>query len=463
MPIAHPPTERRPSDRRVTVFRARRSAAWACGLALWGVAAHGAPPEGDAAPAAAPRPLPGQLDLLLRTYVERLQVIDGPLRHGTIQSARLVFRSDLFGGGAAGQSGVGFDLGVYGALRLDGGRDSRNMALYRADGSGVHDKAWAYLGEYAMKGELGGSAFKYGLQMVSNPYLQPYDIRALPPTFRGLSLTSSALPGVSLAAGRFDGVIPRGDDRVRGLSTAYGGLPFDRFEYLGASASAGDSALSLWASRSSDLWNQYHVSASSGLRLQDDVQLTAQVDAYLTRDTGARRAGRVDTDAASLSVTARKGHSSLTLVHQKIAGDEFMDYTGETAGIFLGNARGVDFNAPHERSWQVRYTFDGNRAGLPGWTLMAWTILGHGSDARRGAAAHADPADPLHSLYWKNGAPASGGQQEWAIKSVYTVQEGRHKGMRIAAYVYRRRVDPQYPSRSFDDMQLTVNYPLRVL
>lgn len=420
----------------------------------------GLPPASPPPPADA-SPLPGRLDLHLRFYAEHLRIHDGPRRHGTIQAGRLVYQSDHYGS-ADGRYGLGVDLGLYGALKLDSGGGSRNMAHYREDGTGSHDDAWGYLGEYALKAKAGGTTAKYGLHMVPNPFLQPYDIRALPPTFRGLSVQSTDIAGLTLAAGRFDGVIPRGDERVRGLSTSYGGVPFERITYAGASAQFDGAALAAWASQSRDLWNQVYLSANKKLSFDGDVQLIGQFDSYLTRDTGARIAGRVRTDAFAGSLTAKKGFSALTLGYQLIDGDEFMDYTNETAGIYLGNAMGVDFNAPHEKSVQLRYTFDGSKAGIPGWTLMVWTVRGWGADSTAAATAHSNPADPLYSLYWKNGAPASGGHQEWAIKSIYTVPDGRFKGLRIAAYLYRQRVDPQYPSRTFNDRQLMINYPLRL-
>lgn len=442
-------------------------AAAACAVALSGGAAHGADASTSAGAGAAPKsapeapPVPGRLDLHLRFYAEHLRIQDGPRRHGTIQSGRLVFQSDHFGS-ADGRYGLGFDVGLYGALRLDGGGGSRNMAHYREDGTGSHDKAWGYLGEYALKAKAANTTLKYGLHSVSNAFLQPYDIRALPPTFRGASLQSTDIAGLTLAAGSFDGVIPRGDERVRGLTTSYGGVPFERISYAGASLQRDSTSFALWASQSQDLWNQVYVSANKRVSFEGDTHLIGQFDSYLTRDTGTRIAGRVRTDAFAGAITAKKGFSAITLGYQVIDGDEFMDYTNETAGIYLSNAMGVDFNAPHEKSFQIRYTFDGNKAGIPGWTLMMWTVRGWGVDSTAAAAAHSNPADPLYGLYWKNGAPASGGHQEWAIKSIYTVPDGRFKGLRIAAYIYRQRVDPQYPSRTFNDKQLMINYPLRL-
>lgn len=178
------------------------------------------------------------------------------------------------------------------------------------------------------------------------------------------------------------------------------------------------------------MWNQYYVSANKKLQFDGDLSFTAQFDSYITRASGASRAGPVHNNAVAASLKAQKGASSLMLGYQVIDGDEFMDYTQETAGIYLSNAMGVDFNGPHERSVQLRYMFDGNRAGMPGWTVMAWTVRG--------------------------------GHREWAVKTAYEVKDGLFKGAKIAFYVYRTRVDRQYPSKSFNDVQLMINHPIRM-
>lgn len=401
----------------------------------------------------------GRLDLLLRTYVEDLQIIGGSRIHAAIQSARLVYQSAYYGSGLA----VGFDAGLYGAVRLDGGGGSRNMAHFRPDGSGSDDLAWGYPGEYALKLKYGATVVKYGLQPgLDNPYLPPYDIRSMPPTFRGVSVISNDIEGVALSAGSFNGAIPRGDDRVRGLSTAYGGIPFDRISYAGVDTKLAGVGMSVYGSQARDMWNQYYLSLSKAFPLNTDWTLSGRFDGYITRDTGRRLEGQIDNKALAMSITAQKGPNAVLFGYQTIIGDQFFDYTQETAGIYLANAMGVDYNSPHERSYQLRYTFDGNRAGVPGFKLMAWTVRGHGADGRHGAAIHNTPSDPLYWLYNKNGEYIRGKRFEWGIKPSYLVQSGPLKDMRIAFYVYRTRISPLYPSKPFNDAQLMINYPVRV-
>jgi len=425
----------------------------ACGAMIFGLFL--APAHADVAP------LPGHLDLLLRTYAEELQYLSGARRHAVIQSARLLYQSEYYSTGS--DVSVGVDAGLYGALRFDGGGGMRNMGHYRYDGTGPSDHAWAYPGEYALKARLGQTTVKYGLQSGGdNPFTPPYDIRALPPTFRGITMVSTDIPGVKLAAGSFNGVIPRGDDGVRRLSTSYSEVGFDRMSYVGMETRIGDVKTSFYANHATDLWNQFYGSASKDMAVSEQVMLTGRMDAYLTRAAGARVGGEIDNRALGLSLTAQRGPHSVLVGYQAIGGDQFYDYMNETAGIALSNAMGVDYNSPHERSGQLRYVFNGDRAGLPGLRLMAFTVQSHGVDASAGAAAHGSVDDPLHNLYWKKGQPAHGGRKEWAAKVTYQVQTGALKDMKIAFYVYRTRADAFYPGSSFNDSQLMINFPVRV-
>lgn len=433
----------------------------ACSAILFLLCVSPARADVEAAPEVSPPQIPGRMDLLLRTYAEELHYLGGARRHAVIQSGRLIYQSEYYSAGAGVR--VGFDAGLYGAVRLDGGGGSRNMGHYKADGTGATDHAWAFLGEYALKAKLGETTIKYGLQPgVENPFMPPYDIRALPPTFRGITAVSTDIPGFKLSAGSFNGVIPSGDDRVRQLSTSYSGVKFDRITYVGAETRIMDVKTSVYANHANDLWNQYYMSAAKEVAVSKDFALTGRIDSYITKATGSRLGGDIDNRALGLSLTAQKGASSVLLGYQLIGGDQFYDYTNETAGISLVNAMGVDYNSPHERSVQLRYVFDGDRAGIPGLRLMAFTVRGHGADAAAGAAAHSKLDDPLHDLYWKSGQPARGGRYEWAAKAMYQVQSGALKDMKIAFYVYRTRADTFYPGSSFNDSQLMINFPVRV-
>ena len=121
------------------------------------------------------------------------------------------------------------------------------------------------------------------------------------------------------------------------------------------------------------------------------------------------------------------------------------------------------YNGPHERSVQLKYIFDGNKANFPGFKLTIFQVRGTGVDGTAAAAEHADVNNPIHDLCWENGQPIGGSRFEWSIYPTYVVQTGKYKGAKISFYVYRTHVTKQYPSKSFDDVQFKINLPMRLL
>lgn len=403
----------------------------------------------------------GSLDVHLRNFYEYLQIEDRGNRRAWVQSGRL----NVTSGFTDGPIGLGINASLFGALKLNGGRGAGNMVHVDAFGGGQNQRAWAYMGEYALKVRAPGIVLKYGLQSLpANPFLQSYDIRALPPTFRGLSVSATPVDHVSVNAGSFSAVNARGADFLQGLSSTYSGIYFDRLTYLGADWSGGkDAAVSVYASRAVDLWDQYYVSASHSLGRVGSARVIGKADGYLTHDQGAKRADRIDNKAYSVSLTLQQRASTVSVSFQRIYGEQYFDYLQESSGIFLANAMALDYNAPHERSVQLSYSFDGKLAGMPGFRLAMWAVHGGGVDGTVEAKRHQDAASPLHTMYWKLGQPISGGHNEIGLKPTYTVQTGAFRNTKVSLILSAHRVSRFYPSRTFNDARLMVDFPFTVI
>ena len=57
-------------------------------------------------------------------------------------------------------------------------------------------------------------------------------------------------------------------------------------------------------------------------------------------------------------------------------GDEFFDYIGGDSIWLANSVQYSDFNAPNERSVQIRYDLNMKHYGVPGLTFMARYIKG---------------------------------------------------------------------------------------
>lgn len=400
-----------------------------------------------------------KLTLSFRNYAEHLDIERVAKRKGWVQAMQVRFESGM----TEGPVGFGLEVAPFVAVKLDGGKRSRNLVHQEPDGSGQGDNHWSYIGTYALKVSFADTLVKIGKQELKNPYLDPYDIRALPPSFRGVSFTNNSFEGVTLTGGSFDAVNARGATRLQRLSTTYSGIEYDRLSYLGSDWKLPRGVdLSVYLSQARDLWNQHYVSVSKRSESEKGIVWTTKADAYFTRDQGRKLQGDIDNLAASLMLSASHGPSTFVLGYQQIHGEQFFDFAKETSGIYLVNSRGLDYNAPNERSFQVRYRFDGNSAGIPGFQATIWRIRGWGVDADEEARRNADPGAPLHGLYWRNGRPIEGSHAEHGLQFRYTVQKGVFKGMSLMYVHIRHSMDPGYPSRDFKTNRVMINYTIRV-
>lgn len=399
------------------------------------------------------------LNLALRNYAEYLEVEPGPNRHAWVQSLRANFES----GYTAGEVGYGIDLAPYAAVKLDGGNGTRNMVYVGPNGTGADTKMWAYLGGYALKARMDDVVIKYGLQSIVNPFLAPYDIRALPPSFRGVTIAANPSPTLALTAGSIDSMIVRGADYRQPLTTAYGGINFGRLDYAGADWQySSQGKLSLYMDRARDVWNQYYGALAHSIDGWGGIKWTGNANLYVTRDEGGRLEGSIRNQAYSVSLIASAGASSVMVGYQRVVGDQFFDFLQETSGIYLSNSMGTDYNAPHEQSLQLHYKLDGAALRMPGFQGTVWGISGWGANGASGAAKYVDPADPLYARYWKNGSPISGTHQELGAKLTYTLQQIELKGTRVALLLIAHNISPLYPSKRFRDLRITVDVPVHL-
>ena len=463
-----PPASAQPSERRVGSHD--RSAKTSSPLAQEATTPNGVVSTESALTQKPPSPRSSQanskgfvadshLDLEWRNYTDYFHANGSGRRHAWVEGLQAKFES----GFTEGPIGFGVDAALFGAFKFDGGRGARNMVYLGRHGDGANRLAWAYPGMYAVKARISDSLLKYGLQDVSNPFLDPHDNRALPPTFLGASLLSREIGGLAVQGGSFTKVVARGQSNLTDLRTTYGGVTVKRVTYAGATWDyAPNGSASLYADQADDVWRQYYASLQHGIGAPDTLKVTGFANLYATRDTGAALQGAVNDTAYSVSVSAQHGPHALLLGYQKILGDQFFDYIDETAGVYLVNSMDVDYNAPHEQSLQLRYTFDGKYAGLPGFLAMIWAQQGWGADASAMAGRAGANGPAYTALYFKNGQPVHGRHHEFGFIPTYVVQSGRLKNAKVTL-IAQWHVGSAYYSDSTNQVyRLLVTLPVRV-
>lgn len=400
-----------------------------------------------------------RLDLEWRNYTDYFHA-SGIRRHAWVEGLQARFES----GFTQGMIGFGIDAALFGALKLDGGQGARNMVYVGRHGDGERRPAWAYPGMYSVKARVSQSVFKFGLQDVSNPFLDPHDNRALPPTFLGASLLSREINGLSLQAGSFTKADPRGQTNLASLRTAYCRVPFKRVSYAGATWDySPNGSVSVYADQADNLWRQYYGSLQHAIGSVRSMRLTAFANLYSTHDTGTALQGPIHNNACSVSLSAQHGPHGLLVGYQKILGEQFFDYIDETAGVYLVNSMDVDYNAPHEQSFQLRYSFDGKQAGVPGLSAIVWAQQGWGADASATAQRSAQNGPLFSTLYFRHGQPIHGRHHEFGFIPTYVVQSGPLRHAKVTVIAQWHVGSAYYPDGTNQVYRLVVTLPMRVL
>ena len=351
-----------------------------------------------------------------------------------------------------GTVGVGVDAYAYGGIKLDGGRGSSGNGIMPVDGDGRIEDSTGEIGG-AVKARISSTVLKFGEQRPTAPVFATGDSRLLPETATGLQLSSSELKDFSFEAGHFTAINRRNSSNSDGaLTTEYAEVEARSVDFLGGTYNINDNlSVMFYGSEAEDVWRQYFGNLYYSLPLSDDQSLSFDLVAYKTDDEGKSLAGDLDTLTYSLKGAYSFGAHKLSLAYQKVSGDEFFDYVGGDSIWLANSVQYSDFNAPNERSLQVRYDLNMASFGVPGLTFMARYIKGDDIDGTK--------ADP-------NGAFAGWAgddEKHWErdLEAKYVVQSGAAKDLSL------RLRQATHRSTAFDndlqDVRLIVEYPLSLL
>ena len=372
---------------------------------------------------------------------------------------------DFTSGFTQGVVGFGLDAFAYGAAKLDGGSGQvGSMTLpFRDDGNPAdsYSKAGG-----SVKLRLSSTTLRYGDLQPQVPVFATGNYYQLNQTATGWMLDSAELSGLALGAGHFTsgtGYISTNHDGDLGL--AYAGKSTSQIDYAGGAYSFSDQlSVMLYAAQFKDLMNQYYSNVNYILPLSDTQAFTFDFNIYRSVDSGQAEAGDINLTAASVSAAFSTGPHKFLLAIQRNDGDQPQDYAaiGSTrpgvaagvysGGIYLANATEIsDFNAPNERSVQVRYDLDMSTFGVPGAKFTLKHLRGYDIDG-----THLSEDSAYFDLYGK-----SEKEHETNIIAEYVVQSGPAKD--LSAKVFQSwHSGASSTGGSITQTRFSLSYPLEI-
>jgi imipenem/basic amino acid-specific outer membrane pore len=362
------------------------------------------------------------------------------------------------------QGTVGFGVDAYAQLgiKLDSGKGRTGTGLLPVGSDGRAEDEYSEAGG-ALKARISKTELKYGNLTPLNPVFGTGSARLFTTYANGFQLTSSELKGLQLDAGHFtsgnDSASTNDDGALKAL---YAGVETRSVDYLGGTYALSDQlSLSLYGSQFTDIWRQYYANTNYTFALSEGQSLNLDFNIYRTNDAGQSLAGKIDNTTWSLAAAYKVGAHRLTLAYQRVDGDEPFDYLGfdqqPGTSIFLANSIQVlDFNAPNERSWQLRYDLDMAPFGVPGLSFMSRYVSG-------------DHIDDSHYDGGPNGAYGrygdDGKRWERDIEARYVVQSGAAKDLSVRVRQASVRSTTQVARADTTDnneVRVIIEYPLSI-
>ncbi|ROM95962.1 OprD family porin [Pseudomonas brassicacearum] len=288
-----------------------------------------------------------------------------------------------------GTVGVGVDvIGLLG-LKLDSSPDRVNTGLLPVQSDGRAADDYSRLAG-ALKLRYSKTELKVGELQPNLPVLAFSDIRLLPPSYQGASISSSEINGLTLQAGHLSSTSLRNESGEQKMQAMLGHVPqrqisSDGFNFAGADYAFNDkrTSVSAWYGQLEDIYNQRFLGLKHSEPL-GDWTLGANLGYYDSREDGKKLLGSIDNRAFFSLLSAKRGGHTFYVGYQGMYGDSAFPRVFANISPLGNEVPTYEFAYTDERSWQARYDYDFAALGVPGLTSTVRYITGNNVDTGKG-------------------------------------------------------------------------------
>ncbi|WP_122586620.1 OprD family porin [Pseudomonas viridiflava] len=360
------------------------------------------------------------------------------------------FMMNVESGFTPGKLGFGLDARALVGMKLDSSPDRSGTELLP-----VSARDGRAADEYSRLGLTGKMRFsqttiKTGDVSIFLPFAFASPSRLLPQTFRGTTLSSKELEGLTFNAGYIDRLNKRDSSNYQPLAIA---SPNRRFNGAATSShmayAGGDYQLSrqlslrAYHAEVDDLYTQNTLALLHQLPLGDGT-LTTDLRSFFSRDTGSAKAGEVDNQNLSALVGYKLGGHSVSLGYMHSSGDTATPYLSGTELMGLSElTMSSDFLNAKERTWQAIYDYDFTAVGIVGLRSRLRYVRGDNIEL---AALNADDRK----------------EREFQMELGYVIQSGPLKNVSLLARksIYRNDFPVGAAFRDENQTRFVVQYAL---
>ncbi|ANI14709.1 porin [Pseudomonas citronellolis] len=290
----------------------------------------------------------------------------------------LAFKS----GYTPGLIGFGVDLTGTLGIKLDSGPGRVGSGLLPIQDDGDPADEYSRLGP-TLKARLSKTELRIGELQPDIPVLAFSDIRLLPPSFQGVSLSSEEIAGLKLQGGHIRSTSLRNEAGDEKLLAMLGHIPqrnasSDAFNYLGGDYQFdnGHTLVSGWYAQLKDIYRQSYVGMKHKATL-GPWSLAANLGLYDSIEDGEHLIGNVDNRALHGMLSAGRTGHTLSLGYQRMFGETAFPRVFANIAPLSNELPTYDFSYTDETSYQLRYDYDFAAAGVPGLAFTARYVTGN--------------------------------------------------------------------------------------
>jgi hypothetical protein len=197
--------------------------------------------------------------------------------------------------------------------------------------------------------------------------------RLLPQTFRGTTLSSKDIDGLTFNTGYIDRINKRDSTNYQPMSIASpnrrfnGAATSSHMAYVGGDYQVNkDLSLRAYHAEVADLYQQNTLALLHTLQVGEGT-LTTDLRSFFSDEDGSAKAGKVDNRNLSALFGYRFGGHRLSLGYMHSSGDTATPYVSGTELMGMSElTMSSDFLNAKERTWQAIYDYDFAAAGVPG-------------------------------------------------------------------------------------------------
>lgn len=351
-----------------------------------------------------------------------------------------------------GALGFGVDARGLLGIKLDSSPDRSGTELLPVSSS--DKRAADEYSRLALTGKLrfGQTLIKTGDVSIFLPFAFASPSRLLPQTFRGTTLSSKDIEGLTLNTGYIDRINRRDSTDYQPMSIASPNRRFNGAATSSHMAYAGgdyqvnkDLSLRAYHAEVADLYQQDTLALLHNLPVGGGV-LTTDLRSFFSREEGAAKAGKVDNRNVSALVGYRWGGHRVSLGYMHASGDTATPYVSGTELMGLSEmTMSSDFLNARERTWQAIHDYDFAAVGIPGLRTRLRYVRGDHIDL---AALGADDRK----------------EREFQMELGYVIQSGPLKNVGLLARksIYRNDFPGSAAFRDENQTRFLVTYSVPI-